>query len=146
MCGRRLKIFLVILALTLPLYSAQSEVSSSPLDELLTILTDYEEITTSLETRLNSFESSLSQLETSTNRIKSDIKALEVNSTILTESLNAQEKILTGSVETLNSFETQINDLESGYQSMEKKLKLWTAVSNVSIGIALTSILLLILQ
>ena len=154
MCGKRLKLSLVICGLlfaSIALLSAsplaQSEDTSSPLDELLVILSDYEMITMSLSDRLQDSELGLNQLQTSTNRISTSLSNLEQNYSKLSNILITSEGELSKMEVMLKASNKQIDNLEIGYNSMETKLKLSkilgtvNIVISVSIGVALFIVL-----
>jgi len=154
MCGKRLKHFLslsIILFASIALLSAspsvQSVDTSSPLDELLVILSDYEMITMSLSDRLQDSELGLNQLQTSTNRISTSLSNLEQNYSKLNNILITSDGELSKMEVMLKASNKQIDNLEIGYANMETKLKLSkifgtvNIVISVSIGVALFIVL-----
>lgn len=138
MCGKRYghglrsTLILLLLALVLPwgLYSA------SALDEIIPILNSYVQITENLYDRSNVYEKEVSSFKIVTQELNKSLLTLELESSTQKTLVNSQMITLTEHETTLTDYSARINNLESGYLSMEKSLKLSKTIGNVSIGIA----------
>ena len=143
MCGKRyghglrsiLIISLLVLALPWALYS------ESALDEIIPILNSYVQITESLYDRSNVFEKDLKNFKTTMQEANKSLFTLESNYKEQKSLLDNQTSTLTEHTQTLKGYSKQINDLETGYSNMERSLKVYKVIGNVSIGIAIGSLI-----
>lgn len=143
MCGKRyglglrsmLICFLLVLVLPWGLYSA------SALDEIIPILNSYVQITESLSVRLDNYEKDSDSFKQAMQKANESLFTLENNYKEQKSLLDNQTSISTVHEQTLKDYSKQIKDLETGYSRMEKSLKIYKVIGNVSIGIAIGSLI-----
>ena len=141
MCGKRYghglrsTVILLLLVLVLP----QGLYSASALDEIIPILNNYVQITETFSDRLNSYEKDSSDFKTAMQEVNKSLFTLESNYKEQTSILSSLTSISSEHALTFKDYSKRISNLETGYKSMEKNLKLYKVIGNVSIGIAIGS-------
>ena len=152
MCGKKSKSFLkmllsgfvlmVVLSGALPLYSDSLSEENSPLTEILSILSSYEQITQDLLKNQKQYAENYLSLSENVNLISGQQKVLEQNSKVQDGILTDTKNSLAIVQRTLDSSQIQIDGLESLLKSTQRELKVLKTVNNVLIGISVTSIAL----
>ncbi len=143
MCGKRYGHGLrsIVILLLLFLAPLQGLYSVSALDEIIPILNNYVQITENFSDRLNSYEKDSSDFKTAMQEVNKSLFTLESNYKEQTSTLSNLTNISSEHEQTFKDYSKRINNLETGYKSMEKSLKLSKLIGNVSIGIAIGSLI-----
>lgn len=143
MCGKRYGHGLrsIVILLLLVLAPLQGLYSVSALDEIIPILNNYVQITENFSDRLNSYEKDSNDFKTAMQEVNKSLFTLESNYKEQTSTLSNLTNISSEHEQTFKDYSKRINDLETGYKSMEKSLKLSKVIGNVSIGIAIGSLI-----
>lgn len=137
MCGKRygrgLRNILICLSLLLVLSSGLCW-ASDPVDELSLILSDYVQITNSLSNRFQSLSQNYGKQSNLIESMDNRLLTLEVNWMKQGELYASQEKSLGEVSKILDDSRTRIDDLESGYKNMERRLGIASTVNKILIG------------
>lgn len=143
MCGKRYGHGLrsIVILLLLVLAPLQGLYSVSALDEIIPILNNYVQITENFSDRLNSYEKDSSDFKTAMQEVNKSLFTLESNYKEQTSTLSNLTSISSEHEQTFKDYSKRINNLETGYKSMEKSLKVYKVIGNVSIGIAIGSLI-----
>ena len=141
MCGKRYghglrsTVILLLLVLVLP----QGLYSASALDEIVQISSGLKTSINNLKTELSYFQNDLDTSKSSISLGMSRLDILETTSKLQEQALTDYKSELTLVKEDFKTLRMDTSNLMSGYKSMEKSLKLYKVIGNVSIGIALGS-------
>lgn len=143
MCGKRYGHGLrsIVILLLLVLAPLQGLYSVSALDEIIPILNNYVQITENFSDRLNNYEKDSSDFKKVIQEVNKSLFTLESNYKEQTSTLSNLTSISSEHEQTFKDYSKRINNLETGYKSMEKSLKVYKVIGNVSIGIAIGSLI-----
>lgn len=142
MCGKRYghglrsTVILLLLVLVLP----QGLYSASALDEIVQISSELKTSINNLKTELSYFQNDLDTSKSSISLGMSRLDILETTSKLQEQALTGYKSELTLVKEDFKTLRMDTSNLMSGYKSMEKSLKLYKVIGNVSIGIAVGSV------
>lgn len=144
MCGIKSKCFsrsigllLLVLLLLWPV-----SLQADALSELQEILTSYEQITKSLDSRLKLSEQTTTGLSISIGSMNNSLMSLQASSKSQKALLDKQGVSIAGMQTTLKDSDKQIKSLQTGYLKMERNYKIVKTIAISTFSIAIVSIAL----